>query len=75
MTRPNDESGWLVLWNLGLLVALVGLPASLGFFAGRSIESAASAGSLPWRLLFAVLGVVVGAFAAWRTLAAQRSRE
>jgi hypothetical protein len=75
--RDDDGAIWLILWNVGLLVGFVGLPAMLGFFAGGSIESASKAPVLPWRLLFAGLGVLVGGFAAWRTLApsARRRRE
>jgi NADH:ubiquinone oxidoreductase subunit 2 (subunit N) len=71
----EDEAGWLRLWNAGILIGLIGLPALLGFFAGRSIDLAATASSsLPWRFVFLALGVLVGAFAAWRTLtAASRS--
>ncbi|MGZ3407533.1 MAG: hypothetical protein ACXVDD_15315 [Polyangia bacterium] len=71
----NEETGWLRLWNLGLLVGLVGLPAMLGFFAGVSIEATSKSPSLPWRLVFAGLGALVGAFAAWRTLMPKRSRK
>jgi hypothetical protein len=71
----SEEPRWLMLWNLGLLVGLVGLPAMLGFFAGGSIEASAKASTLPWRLVFSGLGVLVGAFAAWRTLMPKRSRE
>ena len=70
----NEEGYWLILWNVGLLVGLVGLPALLGFFAGGSIESASKAPVLPWRLMFAGLGVLVGGFAAWRTLMPGRAR-
>ena len=73
--RPNEEARWLALWNLGLLVGLVGLPAMLGFFAGGSIEAASKSPALPWRVVFLALGVLVGAFAAWRTLMPRRSRE
>jgi hypothetical protein len=71
---PRNELGWLVLWNLGLLVGLVGVPAMLGFFAGRRLEAVAHAPALPWRLLFVALGVLVGGFAAWRTLMPRSSR-
>ena len=64
----DTEARWLILWNLGLLVGCVGLPAMLGFFAGSSIERASNAPMLPWRLVFAALGALVGGFAAWRTL-------
>ncbi|MCU1282138.1 MAG: hypothetical protein JWM53_5684 [bacterium] len=70
----NEEPRWLALWNVGLLVGLVGLPAMLGFFAGASIE-ATTASMMPWRAIFCALGVLVGAFAAWRTLMPGRSRE
>jgi hypothetical protein len=69
----NEEARWLMLWNLGVLVGLVGLPAMLGFFAGSSIEAASKVPTLPWRLLFAALGAIVGAFAAWRTLMRRRA--
>ena len=70
----KDEEGfWLVMWNIGILVGLIGLPAMLGFYAGSSIE-AASKTALPWRLVFAILGVLVGALAAWRTLLPKRAR-
>ncbi|MCA1663804.1 MAG: hypothetical protein LC659_05975 [Myxococcales bacterium] len=69
----SDEPRWLMLWNIGILVGLVGLPAMLGFFAGGSIEAASKTATLPWRLLFAALGAVVGAFAAWRTLTRRRA--
>lgn len=71
----SDDTRWLRLWNLGLLVGLVGLPAMLGFFAGGSIEATSKTPMLPWRLVFSALGVIVGAFAAWRTLSPSRSRE
>jgi len=72
----NEDEGarWLMLWNLGILVGLVGLPVMLGFFAGNSIEGA-SKSPIPWRLIFAALGAVVGGFAAWRTLTPKRTRE
>jgi hypothetical protein len=70
----NDDARWLILWNVGVLVGLVGLPAMLGFFAGDSIEAGAKAPTLPWRLMFSALGVLVGGFAAWRTLAPRRAR-
>jgi NADH:ubiquinone oxidoreductase subunit 4 (subunit M) len=72
-TDVNEEARWLMLWNLGILVGLVGLPAMLGFFAGHSIEVASKTPTLPWRLLFAALGAIVGAFAAWRTLTRRRA--
>ncbi|HEX8953744.1 MAG TPA: hypothetical protein VF945_17925 [Polyangia bacterium] len=68
-----NEARWVLFWNLGLLVGLVGLPAMLGFFAGNSIE-AASKTTVPWRLVFAGVGALVGSFAAWRTLFARRAR-
>jgi hypothetical protein len=74
----DDENGaWLVLWNVGILVGLVGLPAELGFFAGRAIEASHEAAhtSIPWGLVFAALGVLVGALAAWRTLAPATRRQ
>lgn len=70
----SEEARWLTLWNLGILVGLVGLPVMLGFFAGRSVEEAAKT-PIPWRLVFAALGAVVGAFAAWRTLTPTRDRQ
>jgi hypothetical protein len=70
----RSEALWLILWNVGILVGFVGLPAMLGFFAGSSIEAKATAPSLPWRLLFVALGVLVGGFAAWRTLVPRASR-
>lgn len=71
--RTEREGGvWAMLWNVGLLVGLIGLPALLGFFAGRSLEASASAPALPWRLMFVALGVIVGALAAWRTLAPRK---
>lgn len=69
----NEGAAWLILWNLGVLVGLVGLPAMLGFFAGSSID-ATSRTVIPWRLIFAALGALVGAFAAWRTLLPRRAR-
>lgn len=73
--KVDTEARWLMLWNLGILVGLVGLPAMLGFFAGSSIERASNTPILPWRLVFAALGALAGAFAAWRTLTPRRSRE
>ena len=70
----NEGAAWLILWNIGVLVGLVGLPAMLGFFAGASIEHASRTPVLPWRLVFAALGALVGAFAAWRTLVPRRAR-
>ncbi len=69
-----SEGVWNFLWNLGLLVGLVGLPAMLGFFAGGSVEAATKAPLVPWRLLFCGLGVLVGGLAAWRTLVAKATR-
>lgn len=63
----NEEAAWLLLWNAGILIGLVGLPAMLGFFAGGSID-ATTKSMIPWRLVFAALGALVGALAAWRTL-------
>jgi hypothetical protein len=70
----DDDAIWMILWNVGLLVGFIGLPAMLGFFAGGSIEAASKTPVLPWRLMFAALGVLVGGFAAWRTLALRRAR-
>ncbi len=69
----NDDGFWLILWNIGVLFGMVGLPAMLGFFAGNSIDAGAKS-AVPWRLLFAALGAVVGAFAGWRTLLPRRAR-
>ncbi len=69
----NEGAGWLILWNVGILVGMVGLPAMLGFFAGASVD-ATTKGAIPWRLVFAALGALVGAFAAWRTLLPRRAR-
>lgn len=70
----NEEGIWLALWNIGIFVGMVGLPAMLGFFAGHSLEAAVATHTLPWRLIFAALGAVVGAFAAWRTLTPRGAR-
>ncbi|MDB4971338.1 MAG: hypothetical protein JWN44_7027 [Myxococcales bacterium] len=71
----HDTGGrWLLLWNAGLLCGLIGLPALLGFFAGGSIESSPNMPGLPWRLIFVGVGVLVGAFAAWRTLMPRSTR-
>jgi hypothetical protein len=67
----NEEATWLLLWNIGILVGMVGLPAMLGFFAGASID-ATTKSAIPWKLVFAALGALVGAFAAWRTLTTRR---
>lgn len=68
----NDEDDrWLLLWNVGILVGLVGLPTLLGFFAGRSIDLA-QASRFPFRWIFAALGALVGVFAAWRTVFTRR---
>jgi hypothetical protein len=67
------DATWLVLWNIGILVGMVGLPTMLGFFAGASID-ATTATKLPMRLIFAALGALVGALAAWRTLIPKRAR-
>ena len=69
----NEEAAWLLLWNVGILIGMVGLPAMLGFFAGNSI-AATTKSTIPWRLVFAALGALVGAFAAWRTLLPRRAR-
>ncbi len=69
----NEEATWVVLWNVGILVGMIGLPAMLGFYAGSSIE-AASRSMFPWRIVFTILGALVGALAAWRTLAAKRAQ-
>ncbi len=69
----NGEAAWLLLWNVGLLVGMVGLPAMLGFFAGSAVDAAAKS-AIPWRLVFAALGALVGAFAAWRTLLTHQAR-
>ena len=71
--RDEGDARWLKLWNAGLLIGFIGLPALLGFFAGRSID-ASRTGVLPWRFVFAALGVLVGAFAAWRTLTPRPTR-
>jgi hypothetical protein len=73
-SSEQKDAGWLILWNLGILVGLVGLPAMLGFFAGRSLEGAMSGPTLPWRLMFVALGVFVGGVASWRTLTQRRRR-
>jgi hypothetical protein len=75
MNAQPQEARWLALWNLGLLVGLIGLPAMLGFFAGGSIEASTKTPALPWRLVFSALGFIVGAFAAWRTLGSNGRRE
>lgn len=69
----DDGLLWTILWNVGLLVGFIGLPAMLGFFAGASIEATSRAPTLPWRLMFCALGVLVGGFAAWRTLAPRKA--
>lgn len=69
----NEEAAWLLLWNAGILIGLVGLPAMLGFFAGNSIDTTTKS-TIPWRLVFAALGALAGAFAAWRTLIVRRPR-
>lgn len=69
----NEEAAWLLLWNVGILIGMVGLPAMLGFFAGNSIDATTKT-TIPWRLIFAALGALVGAFAAWRTLLPRRAR-
>lgn len=68
----NDDARWLLIFNVGVVVALVGLPAMIGFYAGLSIENA-SATPMPWRFVFAVIGVLAGAFAAWRMLTRRRT--
>jgi hypothetical protein len=77
MTEREDVK-WVILWNIGILVGLIGLPAMLGFFAGARIEAATRTSLFPWRLVFVALGVLVGGLAAWRTLmprGATRRRE
>jgi hypothetical protein len=69
-----SEGAWNFLWNLGLVVGFVGVPAMFGFYAGASMEAATKAPLLPWRLLFCGFGAVVGLFAAWRTLAPKVTR-
>jgi hypothetical protein len=63
------EARWQFLWNLGLLLGFVGLPAMLGYFAGTSVEATTKTPFMHWRIVFAVLGAVVGAFAGWRMMA------
>lgn len=70
-----NDAAWNILWNLGLLTGFVGLPAMFGFFAGKAIEAGAHGPTLPWRLVFCALGVLVGGFAAWRTIGMRKSRE
>ena len=67
------EAFWSFLWNLGVVVGMIGLPAMLGFYAGAAVDAAAK-GMFPWRLAFTLLGALVGALAAWRTLAPKRAR-
>jgi formate hydrogenlyase subunit 3/multisubunit Na+/H+ antiporter MnhD subunit len=68
----EDEARWLMLFNIGLAVALIGIPAMIGFYAGLSIENA-SATPMPWRVVFAAIGFLVGGFAAWRMFARRRT--
>lgn len=70
---PEESTAWLFWWDLGLLAGLIGIPAMLGFFAGAQLELASRA-HIPWRIIFAALGVVVGLFTAWRTLFLRRTR-
>jgi hypothetical protein len=71
MSGEGEELRWVILWNAGILVGLIGLPAMLGFLAGTRLELA-TRGTVPWRVLFAALGVLVGALAAWRALITRR---
>lgn len=71
--RSDDGTAWALWWNLGILVGLVGVPAMLGFLVGVRIE-ASTATRAPWGLILALLGVLVGALAAWRALTPARGR-
>jgi hypothetical protein len=71
--RSDESSVWLFWWDLGLLAGLIGIPAMLGFYAGVHLELSSPSG-VPWRLIFAALGVLVGAVTAWRTLLLRRTR-
>ncbi len=57
---------WTFFWSLGIVLALVAIPALLGFFAGEHVE--ARLPHVPWRVLFVALGVGVGGTIAWRLI-------
>ncbi len=66
MKEPRRD-GWLLMWGLGMIVGLVGLPALLGFLAGARLDQGA-AHVVPYRLVFVAVGVGLGGLAAWRVI-------
>jgi hypothetical protein len=72
MSRRTSLALWSGLWNAGLLVALIGLPALLGYLAGLHFDETAGRHLVPFRLLFVALGVAFGGITAWRLLKRQQ---
>jgi len=60
--------GWMLLWGLGMIVGLVGVPALLGFLAGARLDQGGAHAVVPLKLVFVALGVGVGGLAAWRVI-------
>jgi len=54
---------WTFFWSLGIVLALVAIPALRGFFAGEHVE--AWSPRVPWRVLFVAVVVGVDGAAAW----------
>lgn len=67
MNAERELRLWNVLWNLGLVAWLVGIPALLGFLSGSRLEDY-SAVHAPWRVVLAAVGGGVGGVLAWRAL-------
>jgi hypothetical protein len=57
----------MLMWGLGMIVGLVGIPALLGFLAGARLDQSA-AHTVPYRLVFVTIGIGLGGLAAWRVI-------
>lgn len=64
---PRRTDAWMVLWGLGMIVGLVGIPALLGFLAGARLDQGGPH-PVPLRLVFVAVGVGVGGLAAWTVI-------
>jgi hypothetical protein len=62
----RDFPVWTFFWAVGLVLALVAIPALLGFFAGTRVEQYSRA--VPWRVLFVAIAVALGGMVAWRLI-------
>ena len=75
MSRRSQVAFASLMWNLGIMFGLIGLPTLLGYLAGARLDEGAGPQSVPFRLLFVAAGVALGGVTAWRLLARRRSTD